>query len=245
VLRTQRLSARLGRVTLAGEELRGLGVPEPAASVRVLLPAVGGTLTIPAWTGNEFLLPDGRRPAIRTLTPRRVDTDRLELDVEIVIHDGGAASTWAQAASPGSPAALSGPARGYRIDPDATAFYLAGDETALPAISQLLEVLPGDRPVQASIEIAEPGARLAVGARPRTAVEWLDQRQGSPPGDALVAAVRQSEIGPETAVWVAGEAAAVQRVRRHLFEERRLPRTQATVRGYWKYGRDAGSGAEP
>ena len=35
---------------------------------------------MPAWNGNEFLLPDGRRPAIRTFTPRRVDPDALELD---------------------------------------------------------------------------------------------------------------------------------------------------------------------
>jgi NADPH-dependent ferric siderophore reductase len=246
VRRTQRLTARLGRVTLAGDELQGLTVAEPAASVRVLLPAPDGTLTIPAWTGNEFLLPDGRRPTIRTLTPRRVDADNRELDVEIVIHDRGAASAWAEAASPGGPAAVSGPARGYRIDPNAADFWLAGDETALPAISQLLEGLPEGKPVRASIEIARPDARLAdlpVGSG--AGVDWLDQVAGAPPGDALVAAVRHAELGPHTAVWVAGEAAAVQRVRRHLFEERGFPRTRATVRGYWKHGRDAGSGDEP
>ena len=42
---------------------------------------------------------------------------------------------------------------------------------------------------------------------------------------------------PTRAVWVAGEAAGVQRIRRHLFEERGLTRAQATVRGYWKHGR--------
>jgi NADPH-dependent ferric siderophore reductase len=246
VRRTRRLSPRLCRVTLSGEELQGLTVEEPAASVRMLLPAVDGTLIIPAWTGNEFLLPDGRRPAIRTLTPRRVDAHDLELDVEIVIHDTGAASAWAEAARPGGPAAVSGPARGYRLDPDAAAFWLAGDETALPAICQLLEALPHDTPVQASIEVARPDARLDdVPIRPGATVNWLDQPAGAPPGGGLVAAVRRAELGPDTAVWVAGEAAAVQRVRRHLFEERGLPRTRATVRGYWKYGRDAGSGDEP
>ena len=38
---------------------------------------------------------------------------------------------------------------------------------------------------------------------------------------------------------MAGEAAAVQRIRRHLFEDRGLTRAQATVRGYWKRGRAA------
>jgi NADPH-dependent ferric siderophore reductase len=235
-------------VTLAGDELRGLVVEQPAASVRVLLPALGGPLIIPTWTGNEFLLPDGRRPTIRTLTPRRVDSENLELDVEIVIHAGGAASDWAAVARPGDPAAVSGPARGYRVDPDAPAFYLAGDETALPAISQLLEVLPPATPVQAAIEIAGPEARLELpdraGTRGGPTLTWLEQRAGSPPGEALVRAVRQADVGPGTAVWVAGEAAAVQQVRRLLFEERGLPRSQATVRGYWKHGRNAGAGDE-
>jgi NADPH-dependent ferric siderophore reductase len=40
-------------------------------------------------------------------------------------------------------------------------------------------------------------------------------------------------------VWVAGEAAAVQRIRKHLFEERGVARGTAVVRGYWKRGRSA------
>ena len=54
---------------------------------------------------------------------------------------------------------------------------------------------------------------------------------------ADIAAVRSAELAPGTRVWVAGEAAAVQRVRRHLFEDQGLPRAQASVRGYWKHGR--------
>ena len=39
-------------------------------------------------------------------------------------------------------------------------------------------------------------------------------------------------------MWAAGEAAAVQRIRKLLFDERGVPRSQATIRGYWKVGRD-------
>ena len=48
--------------------------------------------------------------------------------------------------------------------------------------------------------------------------------------DRLVTAVRGAHIAPGTRVWAAGEAAAVQRIRRHLFEERAVPRARATVR---------------
>ena len=172
VRRVQRLSPRMIRVTFAGPDLKGLTVEHPAASVRLLLPsAEGQELVMPSWNGNEFLLPDGRRPTIRTLTPRRVDPDALELEVEIVLHGEGAASDWAAAAEPGDQAAISGPGRGYAIDRDAPAFVLVGDETAIPAVSQLLEVLPTETPVQVHIEVAHPDARLALSDHPHATVE--------------------------------------------------------------------------
>lgn len=237
-LRVEALGPRMTRVTLGGPELAGFTVEEPAASVRLLLPSSGSAeLVMPAWNGNEFLLPDGRRPAIRTFTPRRVDTVNLELDLEIVVHGGGVASTWAAAAQPGHRAALSGPGRGYTINRDATAFLLGGDETAIPAISQLLESLPAEASVHVCIEVARPDARLALPVHPNASEEWCVLPDGAPPGDALVAAIRGAELVVDARVWVAGEAAAVQRIRRHLFEERGIPRAQTSVRGYWKHGR--------
>jgi len=238
VRRVEHLSPHLVRATLAGPDLAGLSVERPAASVRLLLPSPGRQeLVIPSWNGNEFLLPDGRRPTIRTFTPRRVDPEAPELDVEIVIHGNGVASEWAEAAEPGDPVAISGPGRGYAINRDAPTFLLAGDETAIPAISQLLEALPAETPVQVHIEIAHPDARLALPHHPCATVEWCDLPPGASSGHALVATVGAADVVPGTQVWVAGEASAMQRIRRHLFEDRRLPRAQASVRGYWKHGR--------
>lgn len=243
VQRVENLTPRLVRVTLGGSELDGFRVEQPAASVRVLLPSPtpGGQpeLVMPAWTGNEFRLPDGRRPTIRTFTPRRVDAGARELDVEIVLHHGGAASDWARTAEPGAEAAVSGPGRGYTVDPTAPAFCLAGDETAIPAISQLLEVLPDQTPVQVHIEVAAPEARLDLPGHPRATVRWYDLPPASDPGDSLVAAVAGAELSGDTRVWAAGEAAAMQRLRRHVFEERGIPRSHTAVRGYWKHGRSA------
>ena len=238
VRRVERVTPRMSRVTLAGPELDGFSVEDPAASVRLLLPATGTTeLVIPEWNGNEFLLPDGRRPAIRTFTPVRVDPGSSALDLEIVVHEAGVASRWVQVAQPGSAVAVSGPGRGYTVDRDAAAYLLAGDETAVPAMCQLLEVLPADRPVQVLVEIAHTDARLALPGHPECTVEWHVLAPGRPPGDALVAAVVGADIPAAARLWVAGEAAAMQRIRRHLFQERGLSRAEATVRGYWKHGR--------
>ena len=53
-------------------------------------------------------------------------------------------ATWAATAEPGDPVAISGTGRGYAIDADAPRFLLAGDESALPAISTILDALPAD-----------------------------------------------------------------------------------------------------
>ena len=237
----ERLTPRLVRVTVGGDELAGFAVEQPAASVRVLLPTPGGgDLVVPSWNGNEFLLPDGRRPTVRTLTPWRVDTDALELEVGIVVHGGGVASDWALSAEPGGPVAISGPGRGYTVDTEAPAYLIAGDETAIPAITQVLDAVPDETPVQVRVEVAHSDGRLVLPAHRGATVEWCELAPGAPPGDALSASVRDLELADGTRVWAAGEAAAVQRIRRHLFDDRGLARSQTAVRGYWKHGRAGG-----
>jgi len=234
----------MARVTLTGPALEGLVVEDPAASIRLLLPLPGAEeLVLPAWTGNEFLLADGRRPTLRTFTPRRVDTSALEVDVDVVVHGAGAASAWAAAVEPGAPAALSGPGRGHRVDAGAGSYLLLGDETAIAAISQLLETLGADSAVRVHLE--SDGDPLPLPPHPRAEVTWHHRAGGAPFGAALVGAA--AAAAPAGHVWAAGEAAAMQQLRRLLFDERGLPRARATVRGYWKAGRSAddGAGSDP
>lgn len=219
------LTPRMTQVVVGGPELIGLDPGLPGASVRLLLPSPGSDeLVLPTWDGNEFLLPDGSRPILRTLTPRRVEGD--ELTVEVVLHGHGPLSTWATTAVAGRPVAVSGTGRGYEIDAAAPAFLLAGDESALPAISQLLDALPSPARVDVLVEVGDPAARLDLPDHPRAAVRWID--------GSLADAVRAAPLSPGTKVWAAGEAATMQRIRKHLFEERAIPRADAVVRGYWK-----------
>ncbi|CAN5626379.1 siderophore-interacting protein [soil metagenome] len=239
VRRITELSPHMRRIVLGGDELDGLEIDEPAASVRMLLPPAGeDALVMPTWSGNQFDLPDGRRAPIRTFTPRHMDPERQELTLDVVLHGEGAASEWARAASPGDEVAISGPGRGYEIDTGARSYLLVGDEVAIPAISQLLEALPETMPVAVEIEVSAPSARVDLPDHPAVVVTWHERADGAEPGDALVAVVRSLDAVPDR-VWVAGEAAAVQRIRKHLFDERGLSRSDATVRGYWQKGRSA------
>ena len=249
VVRVEPRSPHMVRITLAGPEFEGFDPGLPAASVRLFLPGClhgslpGGStgVVLPTWRGNEFLLEDGSRPIIRTLTPLRFEPGGLELDVEVVTHGHGPLSAWADAAEPGDRVAVSGTGRGYEIDPAARAFLLAGDESALPAISALLEALQPDAEVQVLVEVRGAAARLELPAHPGATVQWHQSRAGSRPGDSIVAALTGARLDPDLRLWAAGEAASMQRIRRHLFEDRGLPRSCAVVRGYWKHGRDGGS----
>jgi NADPH-dependent ferric siderophore reductase len=236
---TEPLTPHLVRIVLAGADLTGFEIEGPASSVRLLLPPDGSdTVVIPHWTGNQFELPTGGRAPIRTFTPRHFDSDRLELTLDLVLHDSGAASDWARRAAPGTVVAVSGPGRGYIVDNSATSMVLGGDETALPAISQLLETLPEAMALRVELEVSTPTARLPLPGHPGAEINWHDLDRGAAPGTALVAAIRSIDDQPDT-WWIAGEAAAVQKIRKHLFDARGIPRSMATVRGYWKHGRSA------
>ena len=228
------------RVTFAGAELVGLERGAPGSSVRLLLPGDDGRLELPTWTGNEFRRADGGRARIRTLTPLAVrdDGSEAELDVDVVLHDEAPLTVWARSAGVGTPAAVSGTGDGYEIDPRVSSYVLLGDESALPAIATLLTELPHDASVTVRLERRPTAGPVDLPAHPGATVTWTVQPDGAPPGDTLVAAAEVVELDPSTRVWAAGEAAAVHRIRKVLFEARGLSRSSASVRGYWKLGRD-------
>ena len=230
VRRTESVSPRMVRLILGGDELEGFAIGLPAASVRLLLPT-DGVFEIPVWAGNEFLLNNGTRPVIRTFTPRRFNADALELHLDVVLHETGIASTWADTAQQGDKVAISGPGRGYDIDADATGFLLAGDEAAIPAISQLLEHLPD---VPTAVHLLVSHASAQVDLHRDVDDSWYVVPDGADPNEPLDNAIRATDLAPGLQIWAAGEAAAMQRIRTYLFREIDFPRSQTTVRGYWK-----------
>lgn len=165
------------------------------------------------------------------LDTRRFDTAARELHLDVVLHGSGAASTWAETTLPGDSVAVSGPGRGYDIDRDAAAFLLAGDETAIPAICQLLEHLPSV-PVAVHLLVSHTEARVDL--HRDVAVTWHAASDNSDSQESLCDAIRATDLAHGLRIWAAGEAAAMQRIRNYLFREIDFPRSQATVRGYWK-----------
>jgi NADPH-dependent ferric siderophore reductase len=218
------------RIIFAGEDLENFGWNGPAAHIKLILGPPRA---------------EGERPLSRTYTRRHFDAARRELAVDFVLHGEGPASTWAAQAQVGHPMIIAGPGRSYRLDAQAQWLLIAGDESAIPAISTILEVVPETLNTQVLIEVNDATDEFAITqARPNVSVRWLHRAHpimghGSTAiaGVDLTAAVTAFE--PPAApgcIYVACEAEAMRRIRRHLLVERGLPREWLTTRGYWKQG---------
>jgi NADPH-dependent ferric siderophore reductase len=227
VRRVQPLTPHMVCVTFAAAELARFEWNGPAAHIKLFFN-----------DGTASSGPEPPRPVTRTYTPRRLDAAAGELDVEFVIHGEGPASTWAQKAAPGQSLVIAGPGRSYSVDPTAQWYLLAGDDTAIPAIATILEALPGNMRASVLLEVVDAAEERALTSAPHIEVRWL--HRGADParaGSLLEAAVRRLELpAGEGRVYVACEADAMRRIRRHLLVERGVPKPHLVTRGYWRLG---------
>lgn len=237
VKRVQELSPTMRRITLGGDALDGflsasfddhvkLFVP-PAAGERPVLPTVGP---------DGLVFADGApRPETRDYTPRRHDPDANELDIDFVLGHPGPATDWASVAEPGHYLGIAGP-RGSIVIPMVFDWYLlAGDETALPAITRRLEELPAD--ARAIVVVKTPGADSRIPLRGACAIEqhWIVDRGPGTGDGAFVDVVRGLALPTgEGHAWAAGEYSDIKALRRHLVDERGMHKDRVRAASYWR-----------
>ena len=235
VRRSARITPRLVRVTLVGDELAGFGGEGPDRRIKMFFPVPGQDRpAVPrASTGGPVWPPGEPRPTIRTYTVRRYDASAGELDVDFVLHEGhGPAAAWAREARPGHWVGVSEPGGRYVPDPDAAFHLVIGDETALPAVATVLEALPAGVPAVAYLEVADAAEEQVLPGDAR--VHWV-HRGDAPAGEPLTAAVRAAELPPGGGqAWLAGESMCVRDLRRHLLDDRGLDRRRVYATGYWR-----------
>jgi len=241
VRRVDRLSPRMVRVTLAGDELQGFELPTPTQHVKLIIPEPGQSKPVlpdPS-VPRGASVPGQPRPLMRTYTVRRYDPAAVELDIDFALHVDGPASDWAAQTKPGDVAALAGPGgRPYRPDLDVSWYFIAGDESALPAMGTLLDVLPASIEAHVLTEVQKPDEELEWHSKAQLRASWLHRVSDSAkPGTELVDAVSQiKRPAGEGRVWLACEASMMRRIRKHLVEAWQLDPSAIVTRGYWKEG---------
>jgi NADPH-dependent ferric siderophore reductase len=188
---------------------------------------------------REELAPE-LMPAMRTYTIRRFDMEREQLWIDFVVHgEQGVAGPWADSARPGDPVVLGGIGGGYAPDPEARWHLLAGDESAVPAISSALEQMDRDAVGVALLEVDGEADHLEIDAPEGVEVRWL-HRDGQEPGTSslLIDAVRAVEWrGDGVRVFAHGERGAMKLLRPYFTDTRGLDRSQLSLSAYWAHGR--------
>ncbi|MFJ2282382.1 siderophore-interacting protein [Pseudomonas sp. NPDC087803] len=232
VLRVVDLTPRMRRITLGGPELAGFISLGTDDHVKLLFPqnaeqtAALETMVLGAGKDN------GPLPEMRDYTPRRYDLEKLELDIDFVLHGDGPASTWAEQAKPGQFLHIGGP-RGSMIVPDIfDSYLLIGDETALPAIARRLEGLASNRRALVVIEVENGAEQQVLESAAQVNVIWVLREGGK---DNLLTTVKQLQVPKGNLyAWVATETKVSRQIRRVLLDEHGLNEQFIKAVGYWR-----------
>ena len=226
------------RVVLSGTRD---AVAAAGPTVNLLVPRVGDPE--PRWPSvardGRVVWPVGAHGvSLRSYTARRQDPQRGEVEIDFVLHGDGPAASWAAAAAPGALLGIAG--AGSLGDRPAGTLLLAGDETALPAISRILAAAAPDTTGTALLEVAGPAEEQPLAAPAGVAVRWLHRGDVAPGESMLLAdavAALDRPAGDDLFAWVAAESAAVRAVRADLRGRWGLSRAQHHAIGYWRRGR--------
>jgi NADPH-dependent ferric siderophore reductase len=237
VVSVSRIKPRLVSVRVSGDALEGFQLDAPTAHIKVFLPLPGQDAPLlPEFLPEGQIIPDDARPAVRTYTPRRFDAATRTLEVQFVLHGAGPASEWAERASVGDKLAVAGPGGRFVMDSTAGHWWIAGDESAIPAVGTLLDALPDTAAAEVHLEVAGPEDELEFLSPAKTTIIWHHRRVPDAWGAELDEAARGAAIADGTRVWVACEAAAMRGIRRHFLAERGVPASSLVTRGYWRLG---------
>ncbi|GAB2751630.1 hypothetical protein GCM10027174_28130 [Salinifilum aidingensis] len=206
VARVHRLSPGFVRITFRGPDLETFGPAGCDQRIKVVLPRAGRDVrdmdTGADWYSTWSAMPEETRPVLRTYTVRAHRRTELgtEVDVDFVLHGdasagSGPAAAWAARARPGERIGLVGPDRpgrgqawGCAWSPgtEGGPFLLAGDETAVPAISAILESLPAGATGIACLEVPHGEDRLALAAPPGVELRWFCREHAAAPHGSLL-----------------------------------------------------------
>lgn len=233
VLRVEELTPSLRRVVLGGPGLADFdstGVGDEY--LRVVFPAEGETEPrLPVVVDGVLDYATVGLGPLRTYTVRRHDPEAGEVTLDLVVHEGGVASTWARHARPGDVVGLSSPTGLYDPPADLAWQLLVADCAGLPALARILETTPETVRSRAVVEVPDDEHRLPL--PPGADVTWVSGGNGHGPSRLEEVVRSLPRPAPAGYVWVAGESRALRGVRAHLRRELGLPATAYKAVGYW------------
>ena len=231
------ITPKMRRISLRGD-LTGFASPGHADHIKVFIFPAGiepmlGTI---GERGAEF--PEGQKPQMRDYTPRFFDVAAGRIDIDFVLHGDGPASGWAAQAKVGQTLVIGGPRGSIMVPNTYDWYFLAGDETALPALGRRIEELPAGAKVVAVIEIADAAEEQVFESRADVSLHYV-HRNGLPAGTQgpLLDAIKALTFpAGEAYAYVAAESGVAKGIKAHLLDERGFPPDYVRAPGYWLLG---------
>ncbi|MEM6742741.1 MAG: siderophore-interacting protein [Pseudomonadota bacterium] len=233
VSQARRVTPHMIRVTFAGPELEGVPPGREGANCKLMLPEAGEAR-------GDFIarLAEGPAPVRRTYTVRHHRPERLEMDIDFVDHgEGGPASAWARAASPGAFLGFAGPGPVKVKSFHADFYVVAADMSALPVAAATLEAMPRDARGIAVFEVTSLDDVQRIDAPEGVELRWLVHEDPHQASMAQLDLLRGLDWPPgRVQACVAGEHSTIRAFRTWLLTEKGLRKDDAYISGYWKIG---------
>lgn len=231
VVSTERVNSIYRRVRVAGDDLGGFA--EGGMHFRLLIARNPDQMPVYPVVGSNgrTVWPKGDQALHKPVyTTRNIDVANGLLDFDVFVHEGGRTTQWARDAQAGDAVALIGPGGGGI--PEAGTLLMAGDETAVPAISRILESVPKKTTGTAFLMVPDPEAIIPFTRPENFQVNWLCRNKE--PGTLLDALKAVSLPDADRFVWFAGERREAQAARDHFKKGLGLDATESYLAAFWR-----------
>lgn len=242
VTRVRALSPHMTRVTLHANDFADLTYRGSDHYVRLLLPRDSQARpllpTTQEWWPEMVAMPAEQRPILRNYTVADLRPETGEMDIDFVCHgDTGPATKWVNRAEIGHSVGIIDQGVLHDVRGDADEYLIVGDETALPAATGLLGVLPPGITVTALLEVPTAADRRELPAPQARITYFTRPDPHQKPGLLLVDAVRDwRPTHGRVVAWVSGESGMTTAVRR-LLVKTGVGKADISFHGYFKFGR--------
>lgn len=231
VIDKTKLSKHMQRITLGGKALEGFPLNFEGGYIKLMLnPSLERNQNTPPLEPSQLIK--------RSFTIRHYDEEAQQLQLDFVSHgDSGPASTWANHCQIGDAISISGPGAVKLVDNNADWFFIAGDMTAIPAISVNLEQLPETAKGYAVIEVINEEDIITLESPEGIEFQWVINPQPDQANTLLADKVKTLKwLEGKPSVWAACEFETMRALRRYFKQEKKVARDNIYISSYWKMG---------
>lgn len=231
------------RITLTGEEVALFANTTPGANNKIFIPPAGmDKIHFPDFDYEKkqwIHPPEEVRPVVRTYTHRGYDAVNKEMYIDFVVHgDNGPASAWALHCRPGDVLGVAMHDGATELVPPADWYFLIGDATAIPVLSNILENLPATAKGRAIIEVHDEADEQVIHTASGVSIDWI--YNDNPEAGSLLACTARRQHLPQSGMskfaYVAAEFSTVKALRQYFRQEHHWTKEELYAFAYWRAG---------